>query len=48
MVLEARWGSRGEGRGQGKPLSAQLHMGGTGPGKGCAATFGAWLDRGSF
>ena len=48
VVLEARWGSGGEGRGRGKILPAQLHMGDMGPGKGCITMFGAWLGRGSF
>lgn len=34
VVLETRWGSGGEGRGQGKTFSAQLHIGGMSPGKG--------------
>lgn len=48
VVLETRWGSGGEGRGQGKTLPAQLHMGGMAPGKGYTTMFGAWLGRGSF
>lgn len=48
VVLEARWGSRGGGGGQGKALHAQLHMGDMGPGKAYITVFGAWLGRGSF
>lgn len=48
VVLEERWGSRGEVRGQGKTLPAKIHMGGMGSGKRCLTVFEAWLCRGSF